>query len=379
MSLPENMFPLSAAQLGIWLDLQINLSSPRYNFGEYLEFCAPIDPALFEQALRHVVAETEALRVRIVDDGEVPRQTIDASPRWSMPLIDCSAAPDGRACAEAWMNADMARRVDLSEGPLFAFALLKISAERFLWYARYHHIAMDGFAMGLVARRVAETYTRLCAGQIPSRGPAGSIAALLEDEADYRASEQYAKDRSYWLENLADRPEPTGLAGRPVPASDVKIRRTTHLSEEGTEALRSVARRTGASVPQVLTATAAMFLHRLTAETDLIIGLAATARTRKSLRIPGMVANVLPLRLALGPRLSVAEVIGQAAAQMRRGLRRQRYPIAELRRSTRGSARGAEDGRPAFALSVNIMPFDYDFRFAGAAAIARRAGRSRSP
>src|SRR5690606_7694249 len=145
--------------------------------------------------------------------------------------------------------------------------------------------------MGLVARRVAETYTRLCAGQIPSRGPAGSIAALLEDEADYRASEQYAKDRSYWLENLADRPEPTGLAGRPVPASDVKIRRTTHLSEECTEALRSVARRTGASVPQVLTATAAMFLHRLTVETDLIIGLAATARTRKSLRIPGMVAN----------------------------------------------------------------------------------------
>ncbi|MFZ1894798.1 MAG: condensation domain-containing protein, partial [Rhodoplanes sp.] len=366
MSLPENMFPLSAAQLGIWLDQQINLSSPRYNFGEYLEFNAPLNPALFEQALRHVVAETEALRVRIVDDGEEPRQAIDSSPHWSMPIIDFSAEPDWRTCAEAWMNADLAQPVDLSTGPLFGFALFKTSAEQFLWYARYHHIVMDGFSMGLVARRVAEIYTQLCAGQIPSRRAVGALATLLEDEANYRASEQYAKDRKYWLENFANRPDPIGFAGRPVAASDGKIRRTTYLDEKCAEALRSIARRAGASTPQIITATTAIFLHRLIGETDLIIGLAATARTRVSRRIPGMVANVLPLRLALRPSMSVADVVEQTAAQMRRGLRHQRYPIAELRRETRGF-----DGRPPFALSVNIMPFDYDFQFAGYNAIAR--------
>ncbi|MFY9827364.1 MAG: condensation domain-containing protein, partial [Rhodoplanes sp.] len=366
MSLPENMFPLSAAQLGIWLDQQINLSSPRYNFGEYLEFNAPLNPALFEQALRHVVAETEALRVRIVDDGEEPRQAIDSSPHWSMPIIDFSAEPDWRTCAEAWMNADLAQPVDLSTGPLFGFALFKTSAEQFLWYARYHHIVMDGFSMGLVARRVAEIYTQLCAGQIPSRRAVGALATLLEDEANYRASEQYAKDRKYWLENFANRPDPIGFAGRPVAASDGKIRSTTYLDEKCAEALRSIARRAGASTPQIITATTAIFLHRLIGETDLIIGLAATARTRVSRRIPGMVANVLPLRLALRPSMSVADVVEQTAAQMRRGLRHQRYPIAELRRETRGF-----DGRPPFALSVNIMPFDYDFQFAGYNAIAR--------
>ncbi len=367
MSLPENMFPLSAAQLGIWLDQQINLSSPRYNFGEYLEFNAPIDAALFEQALRHVVAETEALRVRIVDDGEEPRQAIDSSPYWSMPIIDFSAEPDGRACAEAWMNADLAQPIDLSKGPLFGFALLKTSAEQFLWYARYHHIAMDGFSMGLVARRVAEIYTQLCAGQIPSRRPDGAVAVLLEDEVNYRASEQYAKDRTYWLGNIANRPDSIGFAGRPVAASDAKIRKTIYLQEGCAKTLRSIAHRIGASVPQVITATTAIFLHRLIGETDLIIGLAATARTRVSRRVPGMVANVLPLRLSLHPASSVADVVGQTAAQMRRGLRHQRYPIAELRRETRGF----DNSRPVFALSVNIMPFDYDFRFAGCAAIAR--------
>ena len=133
-----------------------------------------------------------------------------------MPIIDVSAEADGRGSAEAWMKADLAQPIELSTGPLFGFALFKTSADQFLWYARYHHVVMDGFAMSLVARRVADVYTQLCDGQVPSRRSFGSLAALLDDEADYRASEQYATDRKYWLENLADRPDPLGPAGSPV-------------------------------------------------------------------------------------------------------------------------------------------------------------------
>ena len=62
------------------------------------------------------------------------------------------------------MKADLARPIDPTRGPLFGFALFKASATRFFWYARYHHIVLDGFGMWLVARRVAEVYTALCAG-----------------------------------------------------------------------------------------------------------------------------------------------------------------------------------------------------------------------
>ncbi len=366
MSAPENMFPLSSAQLGIWLAQQIDPLSPRFNFGEYFELNGRLDPVLFERALRQVVAETETLRVRIADHGGEPRQTVDVTPPWSAPFIDVSAEADGRAAAEAWMKADLAQPIELSKGPLFGFALFKTSADQFLWYARYHHVVMDGFAMSLVARRVADVYTQLCNGQVPSPRSPGSLAALLDDEAAYRASEQYASDRKYWLENLADRPDPLGPAGRPLPASDGKIRRTIYLQDECAANLHAIARRTGSTIPQIIAATAAIFLHRLIGETDLIIGLAAAARTRVSRRIPGMLANVLPLRMALHPGLSVAEAVQRTALQMRRGLRRQRFPFGDLRRD----ARALEDGRPVFALAVNIMPFDYSFRFADCAAVA---------
>ena len=99
-----------------------------------------------------------------------PAQTVGEPTAWSLPIIDVSAEPDARRAAETWMKADLAQPIDPVRGPLFGFALFKASATRFFWYARYHHIVLDGFGMWLVARRVAEVYSAsLCRRVIARR------------------------------------------------------------------------------------------------------------------------------------------------------------------------------------------------------------------
>ena len=80
-----------------------------------------------------------------------------------------------------------------------------------------------------------------------------------------------------------------------------------------------------------------------------------------------MVSNVLPLRLAVHPRMTVSEAIGHAARQIRDGLEHQLFQIADLRRELGG----IDDARSLFGLNLNIMRFDYDFSFAGYRAEAR--------
>ena len=104
---------LSAPQLEIWLDQKINPSSHPYNFVEYIEINGPVDPQLFERALRQVVSETEALRVQITEYAGEPRQVVGATCAWSLPFFDLSAEIDARASAEAWMKADLKRAIDL--------------------------------------------------------------------------------------------------------------------------------------------------------------------------------------------------------------------------------------------------------------------------
>ena len=357
------VLPLSSAQLGIWFAQQIDPSNPVYNIGEYLEIGGVIDPLLFERALRQVVAETEALRVRLVEDAEGPRQIIDASPAWSMPIIDVSAETDAHVAAETWMKADLARPIDPTRGPLFGYALFKASADRFFWYARYHHIVMDCFGMSLVAQRLAEVYSGLADGHSVGDGSFGAFAALLEQDAAYRASEQFAHDRQYWLDHLVNQPESITLGGLPGHSNKPNgfLRQSARLHPATLTRLDALAASIGASPARIITAATAIFLHRMTDAEDLALSLPVAARNSLSRRIPGMAANLLPLRLAVSSRMTVSEVIGQAARQIRELLDHQHCQLADLRRDL---GRLVND-RALWGPAVNFMRFNYDLSFAG--------------
>ena len=116
-----------------------------------------------------------------------------------------------------------------------------------------------------------------------------------------------------------------------------------------------------------MTAATAIYLHRLTGANDIVFGLPVAARNGAARNTPGMVSNVLPLRLALNARMTVGDAIAGAAAEIRRSLEHQRYQVADLRRDIGD----VDDGRPLFGLNLNIMRFDYDFRFGGHRAEAR--------
>ncbi|MBV9140663.1 MAG: hypothetical protein JO115_07075, partial [Pseudonocardiales bacterium] len=69
---------LSAAQREIWFAEQLLGTANRvHKIGEYIEISGPVDPVLFEAALRQVVGEAEALHVRFVETGEGPRQILE--------------------------------------------------------------------------------------------------------------------------------------------------------------------------------------------------------------------------------------------------------------------------------------------------------------
>ena len=111
-----------------------------------------------------------------------------------------------------------------------------------------------------------------------------------------------------------------------------------------------------------MVAATGLYLHRLTSAQDLVLGLPVTGRLGAvSRRTPGMLSNVLPLRLKVHPGMSLAELMGQAAEQIRRALLHQRYRTEDLLRDLGLLAHDQK----LFGTSINVMPFDYDLRFAG--------------
>ena len=65
-----------------------------------------------------------------------------------------------------------------------------------------------------------------------------------------------------------------------------------------------------------MAAATAMFFYRLRGTDDVIVGLPVAARSEAARRIPGMTSNVLPVRFAMHPGVSVSDVVKQASRRL---------------------------------------------------------------
>ncbi|MEU2901215.1 condensation domain-containing protein [Streptomyces sp. NPDC007056] len=355
--------PLTAAQREIWIaEERLGRGNRVFRVGEYLEIHGGVDPELFGQVLRLVVAEAEALHVRFVEESGEVRQVLQEPADRPLAVTDLSAELDPEQAARAWMDAAVARPMNLAVGPLFEYALLKLSADRFWWYQGYHHAVMDAFGSLLITRRVADVYTALAGGGTVGVSPFGTLSDLITAEQAYQASGQFGQDRMYWTERFSDRPQPAGIVGPPSTTPERYLRHTTAWEPAEHTALRDAARRARAPWSHLVIAAAALHVHRTTGTATVVLGLPVTARlTQVERRTPGTAANVLPLRLTLRPELTLGELLAQIGNRVRELGGHQRYRAEDIQRDL------ALPGRPGtwYAPVVNIMSFDYAITFAG--------------
>ncbi|MEJ3747312.1 amino acid adenylation domain-containing protein [Actinomycetes bacterium KLBMP 9797] len=351
--------PLTAAQLGIWSGQHLDPTSPAYNAAQYVEVRGPLRMVEFETALRDVLAAADTLHLRFPQDDGLPRLAV-ARHRWPLTVLDLRGEADPWAAAHAWMRTDLATPVELARGPLFAQAVFVVADDRHLWYQRAHHIALDGYAFALVARRVAERYTALVTGR-PDHGRLDPLAPVLAEDERYRASNRYAEDGRFWAEALAGMPPPVTLGAGGGAARDVR-RRATDLPPSSVDAWRALAGRAGGGWPDVVAAVVAGYAHRVTGAPEIVLGLPVMGRLGSAaLRTPCMAMNILPLRVPVPAGATWTDVVRQVSGAVRATRPHQRYRYEQMRRDLRLVA----GQRRLFGPVVNVMPFDHELSFAG--------------
>ena len=219
------------------------------------------------------------------------------------------------------MRQNLSERTHLTKGKLFAQALIRIAPNRYFWYQRIHHIAIDGYGSSLLIQRVAEIYTALTHGRPVSSRPFGSLQPVLEEDICYQTSQQKDCDRAYWLNELANAPEPVSLSAKTAAASHGCLRKSSMLPPEIFADLQTVVQQMGASWPDILLAVTAVYLHQSTGATRLILGMPMMGRLGSAaLRVPAMVMNIVPLRVLVGSEICFSELVEQIK-QRRRAIR----------------------------------------------------------
>jgi enterobactin synthetase component F len=357
---------LTAAQAGIWFAQQLDPENPIYNAAEYLEIRGSLDIGLFERSLRRLVQDAEALRMHVVEDDEGLWQIADPDPAWTLEQLDLRDEDDPETAAEEWMRRILAEPVDPRHDLLFRFALLRVATDRYLWFYRYHHVTVDGFAVAQLARRAADVYTALAAGEEPAPSGFGTVAELVAADTEYRASERFAADRGFWQDRLAGCPEPVGLSDRTPVMAHGLVRRTEFLPKDALEGLRDTAREVGVTWPAAMMTAAALYLQRSTGADEVVLGVPVSCRLGRAARsVPGMVSNVVPLRVPVTQDTTLSALLRQVSAELRAVMKHQHYRYEDLVRDRNLLGGGGRLTGP----EINIMMFDYGLSFGDCPAV----------
>ncbi|WP_206794704.1 condensation domain-containing protein [Amycolatopsis sp. MtRt-6] len=351
--MPETALPLTAAQSELWQRCVREPGNAVYNLGGVYDIHGPLDPARWTAAVRTAVREAETLRVRFVlEDGETRQVVVAAEPE--VALLELS-----RDAAEEWMRADVRTPFDLTAPMLPRFALIRVAPEHHLGYVCVHHVVSDGFSQLLLFRRILEIYD---AGPEAGKGAPPPLRLLVEDDVAYHADPaRHGTDRAMWASRFPGEREPTTLSSRPfAPAADF-VRESALVPGEAARKLKAAAWHVRAALPGLLIAATGAYVQRMAGTPDVLLNLLTTARTDARLRpIPGMVANTLPVPVAIRPGMTRAELVAESAAEIKRTVRHQRYRGRKVREHLGLPG----DPRP-FGPTVNILRVGQERHFGG--------------
>ncbi|MEV7895636.1 condensation domain-containing protein, partial [Streptomyces cyaneofuscatus] len=354
---PSRALPLLTAQSGIYYAHHLDPSSTELNTADCVEIDGPLDGGLFTEALGRAVGEADTLAVRVSEADGTPMQHVSQGE----PVVHrLELTPEQ---AEAWMREDLARPVDLASADgLMTQALIRVGEGRHWWYQRIHHIAVDAYALSLIGRRVAELYSAAVAEEPAPEGRFAPLSELTDDEAVYLAGAEYAEDRAFWAERMTGYSPEAAPAAPDASAGGDLLHRITDLPASSLDRLSRAARAAKATWAELVVAATAGHLHRLTGTEDVVLGLPLTNRRGPAaLRTPAMTVNVLPLRIAVRPQDTGAELLRRVVLEIRAVRRHQRYPQADLRRDLALESADA----PLTGPMVNIKAFDSALDFAG--------------
>ncbi|WP_369064554.1 non-ribosomal peptide synthetase [Burkholderia gladioli] len=353
---PQEILELTAAQLEMWFSQQREPDNPLLDSRAYVDIGGAIHYPAFEAAVRRFIEEARILHFRFLETSSGPVQFEAGGDSFEPTFIDVSREDDPFAACWNAMQAESNRPYDVLSGRLFSQTLFKLGDQRHVWYQRYHHIVMDGASIPLATRRVAAIYTALMRQAPVPDADFGAIDLMMSGDRAYRSSPRYASDRQYWQDYVHALPATETIAGAAPRASGFFNRASAPLPAAFIDLLDQIETRI-AKWPLVLTAIVAAYLHRMSGGRVTVFDFPVSARSKETRALPGMFANILPMRLSITPGTTLTELTRQVSTEVFAHMKHQQFRVKEIRQM-----RGAFAG-PVFGPRINIVPYDNRWEF----------------
>jgi len=302
---PDGRFPLSFAQERLWFLAQLEEGSAAYNLPNVLRLRGHLEKTALHRALGEIVRRHQVLRGVFREVDEEPFLEVLETVELDLPEIDLSRLPESER-ADANREAVIAasrQPLELGRAPLLRPVLLRLGPEEHVFVVIFHHIASDGWSIGVFYDELAQLYNAELADE-PS--PLAPLAIQYPDFA--RWQRQYLEGsvlerlERYWSSALTPLPTLELPTDRPRPAVFSYRGAGVERSFDGelSRRLRRLAQREEATLFMVLLSVFTVLLHQRSGEREIVVGTDIANRNRREIEgLIGFFVNQLVLRTRL--------------------------------------------------------------------------------
>ncbi|MEH2352494.1 non-ribosomal peptide synthetase [Nostoc sp.] len=306
--------PATESQKEIWASVQMgDAANCAYNESQSLRLKGELDVKVFQSAVEKLVQRHEALRTTFSTDGNT--LCIVASRQIEIPIIELSnlePQEQQEKLASIWRQ-EVEQPFDLEHGPLFRAKIVKLQPQEHLTILTAHHIICDGWSWAVLMPDLGKLYSGLQQGIIPELAEPDYLseyATLQEEEAD---SLEAIATEQYWLQQFADSvPVLDFPSDRPRPPLRTfnATREDWHLNPELVANLKQLGTKLGCSFMTTILGGFEVWLHRLTGQNDLVVGIPAAGQAALGqYNLVGHCVNLLPLRSQIHSEKSFSDYL----------------------------------------------------------------------
>ena len=167
------------------------------------------DPQRFTEAIKTIVLHHEALRILICTEGGETYQRVTEPTEELVNFKDISSL-DADSCAEFIKGAKFrvcSKPFNLNEEIPFRLELIKMKNEYLLLYA-IHHLAFDGWSLGLLIRELNTAYTSSAQNDPAENNTAIRFRDFVSVNHKWLSEGNADFGIEYWEKNLATLPKP---------------------------------------------------------------------------------------------------------------------------------------------------------------------------
>lgn len=324
---------LTRLQLLFWVGQRLRPEIPLFNAIQIFTIPTAIDLQRFRRAFDVLLEHSDALRTVLEEVDGVPQQRVVSGFSNPLDMLDFSDAADPELAFQSWLQQRRVAAINLRERA-FDAALIKIAADRFVWYLNQHHIITDAASSFLAFERLAKFYESPPAEQTLTESSPHTFAEYAGYERAYRSSPQYARAAAYWDKKLTPPPEPILLFGQLPARRTSQVQRVSYdLGSERSKKLRELARSKGifavSEELSLFSVFAALFyaqLHSLSGSRRL--GLLVPVHNRFSPAFKdmlGLIMEYCPIQIEVAQEDSFTSLIAKVKREVRESFTHYQY------------------------------------------------------